>query len=499
MDIATQSTSPSTWDADWLVVPVADAGEPYPAGQGVSEELAGALKPVLARLRESKDFVGGLYETLALWDVAGVKAERVLLVGAGRNDTLTQQRLVDAYAAALRHIGKQPREHVAVALPAGEGVPLDQAFEAAVVGATVGSEGPGLYKSKADRHAPTGLTVFRPQSAGDATAALMRARVVGDAVNFARLLVNTPPEDLNPQSFVDKAKDRFGKLHAKIEVMDEKQLQKAGMNCLYAVGKGSAKPPRMLTVTYEGKGANAERHLALVGKGITFDSGGLSLKPSESMMHMKCDMAGGATALAATLAIVRLGLPVKLTCVVPLAENMTGAAAYKLGDVLTAANGRTIEIMNTDAEGRLALADALCHAVDRKVTHIVDLATLTGACLVALGEPVAGLMTNDQTWCDSVRQVADQTGELVWQLPMFEEYDSQIDSPVADMKNVGGRPGGAITAAKILEHFVAEKPWTHIDVAGPAFADKPTPRQDAGGTGYFVRSLVALAERFGKF
>ena len=211
---------------------------------------------------------------------------------------------------------------------------------------------------------------------------------------------------------------------------------------------------------------------------------------------MKCDMAGAATVLAATSAIAQLKIPVNLLCVAPLAENMPSGSAIRPGDVLRAKNGKTIEVVNTDAEGRLVLADALCHAIDLGASHVVDLATLTGACMVALGHTVAGLMTNNKAWGSQLLAVAEQTGERIWQLPMFDDYDELIRSDIADMKNSGGRWGGAITAAKLLAHFVGEVPWAHIDIAGPAYAERDAAHQDGGATGYFVRTLVELAEQY---
>jgi leucyl aminopeptidase len=243
-------------------------------------------------------------------------------------------------------------------------------------------------------------------------------------------------------------------------------------------------------------GKPEESPLALVGKGVTFDSGGLSLKPNDSMLTMKDDMAGGATVLGAMHAIAKLKLPRHVIGLIGLVENMPSGSSFKLGDILTARSGKTIEVLNTDAEGRLVLADVLDVAVERGAAQIIDLATLTGACMVALGADVAGLMTNNQEWCDTVANAAKQCGELAWQLPMFPEYAEQIRGSVADIKNVGdGRWGGAITAAKFLEEFVQNKPWTHIDIAGPAFTDKPKPHQDAGATGAFVRTLVEVVRR----
>ena len=268
------------------------------------------------------------------------------------------------------------------------------------------------------------------------------------------------------------------------------------MRSMLAVAQGSPQPPCMVVVEHEGGGPNAPR-LALVGKGVTFDSGGLSLKPTDGMLTMKCDMAGAATVLGAMTAIARLKLPVNVVGYMGLVENMPGGAAFKLGDILTARNGVTIEVLNTDAEGRLVLADVLSYAVDSGVDRIVDLATLTGACVVALGEDVSGVFTNNQAWCDTVLAAAKSTGEDVWQLPMWDLYEDLIKGDVGDIKNTGGRWGGAITAARFLKHFVGDKPWVHLDIAGPAFASSNKPHREGGATGHMVKTLVELARRFG--
>ncbi len=299
-----------------------------------------------------------------------------------------------------------------------------------------------------------------------------------------------------PSAFAAAATQIAAEIGLEIEVWDETQLQQQRCGALLAVARGSAKPPRLVIVKHHGADSS-QPTLALVGKGVTFDSGGLSLKPSDGMKTMKCDMAGAATVLAAMRAIAQLKLPINAIGVMGLAENMVGPDSYKLGDVLTARNGRTIEVHNTDAEGRLVLADALSVAVEQGAAKMIDLATLTGACVVALGNDVAGLMTNDSTWCDVIAAAAKHCGEPAWELPMFEEYGQQIRSEVADIKNVGeGRWGGAITAAKFLEEFVAKVPWTHIDIAGPAFLEKPKPWLDAGASGVMVRTLVEVARRW---
>ncbi|MCG8651408.1 MAG: peptidase M17, partial [Pirellulales bacterium] len=254
--------------------------------------------------------------------------------------------------------------------------------------------------------------------------------------------------------------------------------------------------PRLVILRHNG-GGKEEAPIALVGKGVTFDSGGLSLKPSESMADMKCDMAGAATVVGVMSALAGLGVKRNVVGFCGLAENMVSGDSYKLGDVIETRSGKTIEILNTDAEGRVVLADTLDVAINHQPSAVVDLATLTGACMVALGNEVAGLMTNHQSLCDQLEAAANEVGEPVWQLPMFDLYNEKIKSRVADIKNIGeGRWGGAITAAKFLENFVGEVPWVHIDIAGPAFADSPKPHRDAGATGVMVRTLLRWIETF---
>ena len=279
-----------------------------------------------------------------------------------------------------------------------------------------------------------------------------------------------------------------------IEIWDEDRLVEENCQALLAVARGSVRKPRLVILNYKG-GTEDQAPVALVGKGVTFDSGGYSLKPSDGMKDMKCDMAGAATVIGAMRAIALRKPQVNVIGLVGLVENLVSGDAYKLGDVLKSRNGKTIEILNTDAEGRVVLADVLDVAVERGADRIVDLATLTGACLVALGMEVAGIMTNHADWCQSIQNAAAQTGEQVWELPMFPEFGEQVQSKVADIKNVGnGRWGGAITAAKFLEEFVRETPWVHIDIAGPAYLDSEKAWIDAGGSGAFVRTLVQLVE-----
>jgi leucyl aminopeptidase len=416
-----------------------------------------------------------------------VKARTVVIVGLGPQSSLDRGTAYRASAAAAKALSGKERGKVVFALADQWSAEL---VEAAVCGSVVGCVGQDIYRAKKSRF-PIATIVW----AGVDDAAAQRGAILGEGVNLTRRLVNEPPSDMYPESFAAAAQKVAESTGLAIEVWDEARLEAERCGSLLAVARGSAKPPRLVILRYQGAAAD-KPPLALVGKGVTFDSGGLSIKPTDGMKTMKCDMAGAATVLGAMQAIAQLKLPVNVIGLCGLVENMISGDAYKLGDVLRARNGKTIEVLNTDAEGRLVLADVLDVCVQENPARIVDLATLTGACVVALGNDVAGLMTNDEAWCGAVKSAADTCGEPVWQLPMFPEFGEQIRSEVADIKNVGdGRWGGAITAAKFLEEFVAGKPWVHIDIAGPSFLEGAKPWLDAGGSGFGVRTLVELAAR----
>lgn len=471
-------------DADAVVVGLyADA--PL---QGAAAELDQATQGAVSCLIESGDVSGKLGQLATLLAPAGVLTRVVVLVGLGPRDQLNVAAVFQAVNAAARLIAERPRPRVAWYL--GEDW-NDELQEAAVCAAITGCQGQDLYRSEKKRN-PFQQLLWKYVS----KSALECGRILGESVNLTRRLVNEPPDRCYPESVADEARRVADAAGLTIEIWDESRLQAERCGCLLAVAQGSSRPPRLVMLRYQGAEPGAPT-LALVGKGVTFDSGGLSLKPSDGMKTMKCDMAGAATVLGAVQAIAHLKLPVNVIGFLGLVENMVSGNSYKLGDVLTSRNGKTVEVLNTDAEGRLVLADVLDVAVQHKVSRIVDLATLTGACVVALGNDVAGLMTNNPAWCESVESAAKRAGEFAWQLPMFPIFAEQIRSDVADIKNVGeGRWGGAITAAKFLEEFVAETPWTHIDIAGPSFAEKPRPWSEAGATGAFVRTLVEIARQW---
>jgi leucyl aminopeptidase len=482
--------------ADWLIV-----------GTWESEEFTGAigqldarLANLLGRLRQKGDLTGKPLELASLLDSRGVAAERLLIVGLGMRDKADRAALTDAAAAAARAVTGKQFNRLAFAVPEDvPGLRWEAVALAVGVGLVQGSYGPGLHKSQPGRFPPNQVCLVAPPSAppDEVRAGVQRADVEGRAVQFARELVNTPPCDLYPETFAQRARAAAEAVGVACEVFDEAWLEEQKMGALLGVARGSDRPPRLVVLRYR-RGSDG-RTLGLVGKGVTFDSGGLSLKTNEQMADMKSDMAGAAAVLAGVVAAAELKLPVNLLGILALVENLPSGRAMKLGDVLRARNGKTIEVLNTDAEGRLILADALAYALDQGANHLVDLATLTGACMVALGVEVAGLMGNDEAWCARVLAAAKRAGEMAWPLPMFPHYGELIKSHVADMKNTGGtRYGGAITAAKLLEQFVGTVPWAHLDIAGPSWAEHESPTHDPGGTGCFVRTLVELAGEYGR-
>ena len=472
-------------EADAIVVGVDSQG----ALTKEAQEVDAATGGLLARLVAAGEISGKLGKVAVLLAPSGIKAAQVAIVGLGDPQKFGRGEAFRAAAAAAKRLAERPRRRVAFFL--GQGW-TEQQVESGICGAMVGCRGQDLYRAEKNLHP------FEEILWDDAYESVLNAgRILGESITLTRQLVNEPPCRIYPESFAAEAEKFAEESGLEIEIWDEQRLEDERCNALLAVARGSRRPPRLVILSHLG-GAPGDPVLALVGKGVTFDSGGLSIKPTDGMKTMKCDMAGAATVFGAMQAIARLDLPINVIGLAGLVENMVGGDAYKVGDVLSARGGKTIEVLNTDAEGRLVLADVLDVAVERQATRIVDLATLTGACVVALGTEVAGLMTNDQAWCDAVQVAARDCGEPAWQLPMFPDYyDELIQSKVADIKNVGeGRWGGAIAAAKFLEQFVGQTPWVHIDIAGPAFLENAKPWLDAGGSGIFVRTLVELARRW---
>jgi leucyl aminopeptidase len=484
--------APADEVADWLVVGAFEDGGPSPAWSALDERTSG----LLGKLRAAEDFTGKALTTLTQHSPRGIKAKRLLLIGLGKQANASRRSFHDAAAAALRTITSRAFNRVALALPKSAGVTPEDSLLAFGVGAVQGSIGPGIRQSEPSRHPPGEIVLIAPSGAKKTALkeVLQRAQVEAEAQALTRKLVNTPPCDLYPETFAAQVADIARQSDIECDIWDDRRLAAEKMGAILGVAQGSTRPAHFAVLRYTGGG---KKTLALVGKGVTFDSGGLSLKTNEQMLDMKCDMAGAATVLAATQAVARLKWPINLLTVMPLVENMPSGYSVKLGDVLKARNGRTIEILNTDAEGRVILADALAWVAEQKVNHIVDLATLTGACMIALGTEIAGLMSNHDAWARDVQDAIARAGERAWRLPMDEDFDEALKSKVADCKNAPpNRYGGAITGGKFLQQFVNDIPWVHLDIAGPAWAEKDSASKDAGGTGTYVRGLIELAHAY---
>ena len=493
MDISISDAAWKDVDCDWLVVGLTESLDLT----GPLGELDTAMGGTISRLIEAGDLKGKLAELLPLHDAAGVAADRVLFLGLGKSDELTRARYEKAVMAAARKVSSKADTSTAICLT-GSGFGSVSSSVAAEIAATaiiVGPQGQDALKAEPGHFPLSAAAIVVANGDNSETAAAVeRGTILGESINLTRDLVNLPPQTIYPESFARRAQTVAEDFGLDVDVLVQSDLEAEKMGALLAVSQGSSsnRGPRVVAVRYQGAGDDAPT-LAIVGKGVTFDSGGLSLKTSDGMITMKSDMAGAATALGAVSAIARLKLSVNVVGYMGLVENMVSGTSYKLGDILTARNGVTIEVQNTDAEGRLVLADVLNYAVDNGADRIVDLATLTGACVVALGEEVTGAFTNDQEWCDTITTAAATAGENIWQLPMFDHFGDLLKSDVADCRNIGGRWGGAISAAKFLEKFVEKTPWVHLDIAGPSFASSNSSHREGGATGCMVRTLVEAA------
>jgi leucyl aminopeptidase len=478
----------STLAFDVLAVPHAedDTTIDNRLNEGTGGTLAGALS--------SGEFKGKPYETLWLPIVApGWQARRLLLVGGGRRSDMNTERLRRmATAAALAARQRRLGRIVFLSGAKADGAALVQAVAEGLLLAAYDGD---TYKTGERETGPLTAAGVHVDGTSDAlTVALERGRVLGLASNDARALANEPGNSLTPRVFADRAASLGSDAGLEVEILDEAAIAALDMGLLLGVARGSAEPPRFVVFRHNPPGVQNGPVLGLVGKGITFDTGGISIKPAENMDRMKDDMAGGAAVIAAVRAIAQLRAPIRVVGLVPTCENMPGGKALKPGDVVRAASGKTVEVLNTDAEGRLILADALWYArVKAGATHLVDVATLTGACVVALGKTMSGLFGTPSWWVDLVRETGDRAGDRLWPLPLHEDYAEQLRSDIADLANVGGRPAGAITAAMFLKEFTGGLPWAHLDIAGTAWADEPKPFQPKGACAAAVRTLAELA------
>ena len=464
-----------------------------------AKKLDGKMNKGLTRAIRSSRFKGKKGQSLSLLVPGGTRLDRVLVVGLGKAqdiDELGMQAVGGRIHAALAGKGKR----AAVAMDAVEKCKLSAAQMAAAValGARLGSYRFDKYRTKQEegwKSLLTHITILCP-GASRARAAFSAMGNVADGVFLARDLVSEPPNVLYPDTLAKQARG-LAKLGVKVEVFGEAQMRKLGMGALLGVGQGSIRDSKMVVMRWNGAPvASRARNagpVAFIGKGVTFDTGGISIKPAANMHDMKWDMGGSATVIGLMRALAGRKAKVNAVGVVGLVENMPGGNAQRPGDIVTSMSGQTIEVLNTDAEGRLVLADVLWYCKERfKPRVMIDLATLTGAIVVALGHEMAGMFSNDNTLSERLSAAAERTGERVWRMPLGEAYDKLIKSDVADMKNIGGRGAGSVTAAQFLQRFVDKVPWAHLDIAGVAWSNKDTPTVPKGGTGFGVRLLDRL-------
>jgi leucyl aminopeptidase len=458
----------------------------------VDEALGGAI----SQLVNQGEIKGKLREVTIVHSLGKLPTARVVVLGLGKKEDLFLDRVRMAVGEACRLLPQKGLSDAAtVALGAGVGgMGLDGIAQAVTEGALLGAYSFRRHMTGEAEHGElkrltivadkTKLPVLEQGSA--------KGRILAEATKLARDMVNEPANYMTPSNMAETATSLAKSYGLELEVLEREQMQKLGMGALLGVTQGSRQPPKFIVLRYQG-GDSAQVDLALVGKGITFDAGGISIKPSEGMGEMKGDMAGGAAVMAALSAIARLKPRLNVIALVPCMENLPSGEALKPGDVLTAMNGKTIEIISTDAEGRLTLADALSYASKLGAGCIIDVATLTGSCHIALGDDCSGVFGNNQELVDKLIAASAVAGELMWQLPMYEQAKEQLKSEVADIKNVGGKWGGAITAAHFLAEFVGNTPWVHVDIAGTSLSEKERGYIGKGATGVAVRTLVNLA------
>ncbi|TCK73486.1 leucyl aminopeptidase [Acidipila rosea] len=453
-----------------------------------------ALKTAAEAVLAGGEFKAAANETLLLHAPAGLKAARLLIVGLGKAAKATPHDVRKAAGTAVRFAKPRGIRALTVLAPEGAGFPAGATARAIAEGALVADFDPDTYRSDRKDQSVQSLGVI---AAGEAEAGFREGVIVGESQNFARYLVNEPGNRMTPTVLGQKAAEMCREFGVKCEVYGAEKLHELKMGAFWSVSQGSAEPPALIVMSYEP--ANAKPGgpvIGLVGKGITFDTGGISIKPSDNMEKMKYDMAGGAAMIGAMRAIAQLKPAVKVIGVVCAAENMPSGTAQKPGDVQIAMSGKSIEIINTDAEGRLVLADGLAYARQLGATHLIDAATLTGAVAVALGTVNAGVFANEEDTFGKFSEGLKISGERFWRLPLEDEYREQIKSDIADIKNTGGRYGGAVTAAMFLKEFAEDTPWIHLDIASMAWVDEPKSWMAKGPSGVAVRSIVEWVRRY---
>ncbi|HOG11043.1 MAG TPA: leucyl aminopeptidase [Smithella sp.] len=460
---------------------------------GIALEIDKKSGGLISKLMADGDFEGKASQVAVAYPCGNLPSKRIALVGLGKQKEFNLEKLRAAFAKVMRHLRgmnvKEASTSVNLNLIPGK---KDQIVQAAVEGALLGLYQYTPYKT-------VGREEFKEMDEFNIIAdakeyaviepSVKKAKIIADAVCFVRDMISAPSNEMTPSIMAQKAQEVAKRKNVTCTVLDRKKMQELGMNALLAVASGSQEEPKFIILEYSG-GRKKDAPVVLVGKGLTFDSGGISLKPSDKMEEMKTDMSGGAAVMGAIMAAADMQIPLNVVALIPASDNMPSGSAFKPGDILKSYSGKTIEILSTDAEGRLLLADALAYASKFKPEAVIDLATLTGACVVALGDDVIGMLGTGEKLKKEINRAAQDTGELVWELPLWEQYHELIKSDIADYKNAGNRAAGTITAAAFLSKFVGDYPWAHLDIAGPAWADKDKPYIPKGASGIGVRLLV---------
>jgi leucyl aminopeptidase len=494
MQIRIASGPPSALTAGALAVGIFSDGKLDGAAQAADQAVDGAIADILA----SGEIKGEAGET-ALVHAKQLGVKRILVVGLGDRAKFEPVSLVRFAGTAVRFLGRRKVTSLALTLPLEAQQHVRASASSLVEGALAATIDTTTYRTEAEKPIVLDeLILVRTSGAHEFEAAALEegaahGKILGEAINFARILALTPANDMTPTILAQRARTLAGEHGLGVDILERARIEELKMGALLSVARGSDEPPTMIVLTYNGDPSSNEK-LALVGKGVTFDSGGISIKPADHMEDMKYDMCGAACVIAAMGAIAQLKPKINVIGIAPATENLPGPRATKPGDIVRAMSGKTIEVINTDAEGRLILADALAYARVLGATKIIDAATLTGAMVIALGHAASGVMTNDDAFAAHFVSVANKTGERYWQLPLYDEFSRTVKSEIADLRNSTGRPASSLTAAAFLKAFVGETPWIHLDIAGTAYVDEERPYQAKGPTGTPVRAFVAYVE-----
>lgn len=499
MKLELKSADISKIETDAIIVNLFEGlKKPGGATAAVDKALDGAISGLI----KTGELQGKYLEIKVLHSLGKIPARLVVIAGLGKQSEFNVDRVRNIMGEAVRAVSRHKCNTASTILhgAGAGGLQVADVAEAIAEGSLLGAYSFTRHMTKKeDEHNVEKLVLLETVQSRLKVArqGMEKGRIIAEATMLARDMVNEPANYMTPSHMAEIARDVAKKYKLGITVWEREEMERNKMGALLGVAQGTKERPKFIILTYKGNPTKPDA-VGFIGKGLTFDSGGISLKPGDFMADMKGDMAGGADVIAAIGAVAALKLKINVTAIVPATENLPGGRALKPGDVLKASNGKTIEVVNTDAEGRLILADALSYAVKNKISPLIDLATLTGACHVALGDIYAGVFSNDQALAEKVLDAGKCAGELLWQLPLPEDYKDLNKSDIADVKNSGGRYGGAITAALFLQEFVSDTPWAHIDIAGPFMSEKAKGVLVKGATGFGVRTLVQLAMQLGK-